>query len=121
MPTASTHPGAAYSLITELALTVLARFRKNASKDQYPAHINFSTHRVGIASAICIRDHGVNDLDEHTPEVEAWLGLTSLSYQRRLLLIQAGIPVANALVVETSTWDDSTLRTMIALNRMGRG
>lgn len=118
MPTASTHPGAAYSLIPELALTVLALFKRNRGTTPQYIPVNFSTRRVSIASAICLREHSVKDLDAYTPEVDAWLRLTALTDERRLLLIQAGIPVEQAVTAETEAWDDSTLRTLIALHRM---
>jgi len=115
MPTASRHPGSAFPLFTELALTLLSRL----TRQKWAAtSVNFSTQRVGIASAICIRNHGTSNLDECAPEVDQWLRLTSLSYERKLLLIQAGVPVALALADETREWEDSTLRTMIVLRRM---
>lgn len=116
MPTASRHPGTAFPLIAELALSIYSRIR-GAKFDKAPSG-NFYTQRVGIASAICIRNHGIEDLDEHAPEVNQWLALTSLPYLRRLLLIQAGVPVNQALSEDTRLWDDTTLRTMIALRRL---
>lgn len=79
---------------------------------------DFSRRRIAIASAICLRLQGTEEINEYTSEVDAWLNLRGVPHHRKLLLIQANIPVTEAASEHARDYSDADLRTMIALRRM---
>lgn len=120
MPTPPHHPGhrAPVAVLLLDLLLFLAPWAHRRLPEPRPNDPNdFSTRRIGIASAICIREHGTEEIDEYSDEVEGWLARKNIPYARRLLLIQAGYRLGTA-DERLDEWDDDALRAMIALNRM---
>lgn len=120
MPTSRQHPGRRSLVRTALIDVTLFLFpwaHHHLPEPRPHDQNNFATRRIAIASAICIRERGAHSIDEQAEEVDAWLVLTRIPYKRRLLLIQAGVPVTEA-AGKLDEWDDDMLRAMVALNRM---